>query len=63
MDELLRVEDLSVALPTRSGYHKAVDGMSFAVDAGEIIGIAGESGSGKTMTAMALLGLLPHGAR
>ena len=37
--------------------------MSFAVDAGEIMGIAGESGSGKTMTALSLFGLLPNGAR
>jgi oligopeptide/dipeptide ABC transporter ATP-binding protein len=63
MNELLRVEHLSVALPTRSGYHKAVDDLSFAVDAGEIMGIAGESGSGKTITALALFGLLPPGAR
>ena len=63
MDELLRVEGLSVALPTRSGFHKAVDGLSFAVDAGEVLGIAGESGSGKTITALSLFGLLPHGAR
>ena len=63
MDELLRVEDLTVALPTRSGYAKAVDGMSFAVDAGEVMGIAGESGSGKTITALSLFGLLPHGAQ
>jgi peptide/nickel transport system ATP-binding protein/oligopeptide transport system ATP-binding protein len=63
MDELLRVEHLSVALPTRSGYHKAVDDLSFGVDAGEIMGIAGESGSGKTMTALSLFGLLPNGAR
>ena len=63
MDELLRVEDLTVALPTRSGYAKAVDGMSFAVDAGEVMGIAGESGSGKTITALSLFGLLPNGAR
>jgi len=63
MDELLRVEHLSVALPTRSGYHKAVDDLSFAVDAGEIMGIAGESGSGKTITALSLFGLLPPGAR
>ena len=62
-ETLLQVEGLSVALPTRSGYHKAVDDLSFAVDAGEIMGIAGESGSGKTMTALALFGLLPHGAR
>ena len=63
MDELLPVEDLSVALPTRSGYAKAVDGLSFAVDAGEVLGIAGESGSGKTITALSLFGLLPQGAR
>jgi oligopeptide transport system ATP-binding protein len=63
MDELLRVEDLTVALPTRSGYAKAVDGMSFAVDSGEVLGIAGESGSGKTITALSLFGLLPNGAR
>ena len=63
MDELLRVEDLTVALPTRSGYQKAVDGMSFAVDTGEVMGIAGESGSGKTITALSLFGLLPNGAR
>jgi len=63
MGVLLQVEDLSVALPTRTGYHKAVDGVSFAVDAGEVLGIAGESGSGKTMTALSLFGLLPNGAR
>jgi oligopeptide/dipeptide ABC transporter ATP-binding protein len=61
--ELLRVEHLSVALPTRSGYHQAVDDLSFGVDAGEIMGIAGESGSGKTITALSLFGLLPPGAR
>jgi oligopeptide transport system ATP-binding protein len=61
--KLLEVEGLSVALPTRSGYHKAVDDLSFAVDAGEIMGIAGESGSGKTITALSLFGLLPNGAR
>ena len=61
MGALLQVENLSVALPTRSGYHKAVDGISFAVDAGEVMGIAGESGSGKTITALSLFGLLPPG--
>jgi ABC-type glutathione transport system ATPase component len=62
-DALLRVERLSVALPTRTGYHKAVDDLSFALDAGEVMGIAGESGSGKTITALSLFGLLPSGAR
>jgi oligopeptide transport system ATP-binding protein len=63
MGTLLQVERLTVALPTRSGYHNAVDDLSFAVDAGEIIGIAGESGSGKTITALSLFGLLPPGAK
>jgi oligopeptide transport system ATP-binding protein len=63
MGALLQVERLTVALPTRSGYHNAVDDLSFTVDAGEVMGIAGESGSGKTMTALSLFGLLPNGAR
>ncbi|WP_036333217.1 ABC transporter ATP-binding protein [Microbispora sp. ATCC PTA-5024] len=63
MGVLLEVENLTVWLATRRGPRKAVDDLSFRVDSGEIFGIAGESGSGKTMTAMALLGLLPHAAR
>lgn len=60
---LLELSDLRVRLPSREGWQPVVDGVSVGVDAGEILGIAGESGSGKTMTALALLGLLPHGAR
>ncbi|MDQ1742424.1 MAG: peptide/nickel transport system ATP-binding protein [Pseudonocardiales bacterium] len=60
---LLEVENLTVSLPTRQGHCNAVDGVSFGIDRGAILGLAGESGSGKTMTAMAMLGLLPHGAR
>jgi oligopeptide/dipeptide ABC transporter ATP-binding protein len=63
MGALLEVDGLTVELPTRSGYQKAVDDISFAVDEGEVMGIAGESGSGKTLTALSLFGLLPHGAR
>jgi oligopeptide/dipeptide ABC transporter ATP-binding protein len=63
MGALLQVDRLTVALPTRSGYHDAVDDLSFAVDAGEVLGIAGESGSGKTITALSLFGLLPAGAK
>jgi oligopeptide/dipeptide ABC transporter ATP-binding protein len=63
MGALLEVDGLTVALPTRSGYQNAVDDISFAVDAGEVMGIAGESGSGKTLTALSLFGLLPSGAR
>ncbi len=63
MADLLQVEHLSVALSTSRGSFKAVDNVSLTVGTGEIVGIAGESGSGKTMTALTLLGLLPHGAR
>jgi oligopeptide transport system ATP-binding protein len=60
---LLEVDDLTVALRTSRGIRRAVDGISFSVREGEILGIAGESGSGKTLTALSLLGLLPIGAR
>ena len=61
---LLEIEDLRVELPHRSGgMLPAVDGVDLQVGAGEVLGVAGESGSGKTMTALATLGLLPHGAR
>jgi peptide/nickel transport system ATP-binding protein/oligopeptide transport system ATP-binding protein len=60
---LLEVKDLKVQLLTKGGYATAIDGLSFALDSGEILGIAGESGSGKTMTALSLLGLLPAHAK
>ncbi|MBM3678711.1 MAG: ABC transporter ATP-binding protein, partial [Actinobacteria bacterium] len=59
---LLSVEDLRVRLPGPAGPVTVVDGVSFAVDEGEIFGVAGESGSGKTMSSLALLRLLPRGA-
>lgn len=57
---LLNVENLSVTLATSSGSAQAVRNLSFNLDVGEIMGIAGESGSGKTMTALGLMRLLPH---
>ena len=63
-EPLLEVTGLRVRLPSRSGaLLAAVDGVDLTVHAGEVLGVAGESGSGKTMTALATLGLLPHGAR
>jgi len=55
---LLEVDDLRTWFHTRDGVAKAVDGISFALAEGEILGIAGESGSGKTQTALALMGAL-----
>ncbi|WP_261564920.1 ATP-binding cassette domain-containing protein [Frankia gtarii] len=56
---LLEVTDLRVRL----GGVDVVDGVSFALAAGERVGLIGESGSGKSLTALAVLGLLPPGAR
>ncbi|MEV7012603.1 ABC transporter ATP-binding protein [Streptosporangium sp. NPDC051022] len=62
-EPVLDVRDLTVTLPRRGGRVTAVGGMNLTLGAGEIVGLAGESGSGKTMTALAALGLLPGGAR
>jgi oligopeptide transport system ATP-binding protein len=59
---LLEVSDLRVRLPTGGGLATVVDGVDYAVAQGEVFGVAGESGSGKTVSMLALLGLLPQGA-
>ncbi|MFG3687077.1 ABC transporter ATP-binding protein [Micromonospora sp. NPDC047740] len=56
---VLTVRDLTVDLMTGLGALRAVDGVSFSIDPGETVTIIGESGSGKSTTAMALLRLLP----
>jgi len=63
MDPLIDVEALSVALPTPNGMLQAVRNVSFTVRTGETLGIVGESGCGKSMTALALLDLQPARAR
>jgi oligopeptide/dipeptide ABC transporter ATP-binding protein len=59
---LLSVRGLRVSLPTASGLVTVVDGIDYDVDEGQVFGIAGESGSGKTISVLALLELLPPGA-
>jgi len=59
---LLAVADLHVILPTARGPAAALRGVSFTLDRGQTLGLIGESGSGKSLTALALLGLLPEGA-
>ena len=59
----LEVRELSVELPTPRGWICPVAEVSFALQAGETLGVVGESGSGKTMLALALMDLLPPGAR
>ena len=56
--ELLRVEDLQVEFVTRDGVARAVNGVSFSVAPGETVAVLGESGSGKSVTAQAIMGLL-----
>jgi oligopeptide/dipeptide ABC transporter ATP-binding protein len=57
---LLRIEDLSVIFRTGGGIVRAVDGASFEVARGETLAVVGESGCGKSVTALAVLGLLPR---
>ena len=60
---LLEVTDLHVQLPTRRGWAAVLRGISFTLERGDTLGLIGESGSGKSMVALALMGLLPDGAR
>lgn len=55
---LLRVKSLRVEIPTRRGLLLALDDISFTIEPGEILGFVGESGAGKSLTGMAILGLL-----
>src|SRR5208283_3865531 len=63
MDELLSASNLTVELPTPLGWIRPVNDVSLLIAKGESVGLVGESGSGKTMLSLALMGLLPTGAR
>jgi peptide/nickel transport system ATP-binding protein len=60
---LLSVLNLTVTLPTAHGRVAALRDLSFSLEAGGTLGLVGESGCGKSMTALALMGLLPEGAQ
>ncbi len=60
---LLEVKDLQVYFKTAEGDVRAVDGVSFSLDEGESLGLAGESGCGKTTAALAIMRLLPKNGR
>lgn len=62
MTPLLAVENLRVSYASRSGDRLAVDGVSFAVEPGEVVALVGESGSGKTAVALAILRILADNA-
>src|ERR1700754_4439017 len=58
MSHLLEVKNLKTHFPTRSGLVRAVDGVTFHLDRGELLGLVGESGCGKSMTALSIMRLI-----
>lgn len=60
---VLEVKNLTIGFPTRHAGVDIVDGVSFDVRPGEVLGIVGESGCGKSLTSVAVMGLQPRGAR
>lgn len=60
---VLAIEDLRVHLSLGNGWIAPVDGVTLSVERGEFLGIAGESGSGKSLTLRSIAGLLPPGSR
>ena len=62
-EPLLQVNDLSIYFSTKEGTVKAVDGLSFSVNPNEVLGIVGESGCGKSVTALAILNLLSRNGK
>lgn len=61
MSHLLTISDLTIAFTGDSGTHEVTDHLSFTLDEGEVVCLVGESGCGKSVTAMSLLGLLGPG--
>ncbi|GAA4999107.1 dipeptide/oligopeptide/nickel ABC transporter permease/ATP-binding protein [Streptomyces siamensis] len=60
---VLAVENLAIGFDARHGGVDIVDGISFEVQPGEVLGLVGESGCGKSLTALTIMGLEPQGAR
>ncbi len=58
MNHLLEVRNLQTHFPTRAGLVRAVDDVSFYLDRGELLGLVGESGCGKSMTALSIMRLI-----
>jgi len=58
MSHLLEVTNLQTHFPTRAGLVRAVDGVSFYLDSGELLGLVGESGCGKSITALSIMRLI-----
>src|ERR1700731_4688884 len=58
MSHLLEIKNLQTHFPTRAGMVRAVDGVSFCLDRGELLGLVGESGCGKSITALSIMRLI-----
>ena len=58
MVSLLEVRNLCVEFPSRRGTLKALNDVSFSISAGEVLGVVGESGAGKSLTGASIIGLL-----
>jgi ABC-type dipeptide/oligopeptide/nickel transport system ATPase component len=63
MEDLIRIRDLTVRFYTYEGVVHAIDDLNLDIRQGETLGIVGETGSGKTMTALAILRLIPYPGR
>ena len=59
MSTLLEVEGLRIGFPRAGGVREVVAGISYRLEAGRTLGVVGESGCGKSVTALALMGLVP----
>ena len=59
MSHLLEIEDLRVQYATNENTYHALNGVSFSINPGEIVGLVGETGAGKTTTTLSIMGLLP----
>ena len=59
-ENLLEIKDLSIEFRTYDGVVKAINHMSFDVPKGKTVGLVGETGAGKTTTALSVMGLVPN---
>src|SRR6266545_2051009 len=62
-DALLEIKDLKIGFPLDEGLVRAVEGVSLTVHRGEVLGVVGESGCGKTVTAQSILRIIPPPGR